>query len=440
MSKHIIIIIIAIVFPQFLKAQGQLLSLEDCINYAIENSTQVRRAQNNVTTQNAYLIQSEAARLPNLQLGVSQLLSSANNYSSTDSDWSRNSNNSLIASLNSQITLYNGAKLKNTIQQNQINLNAAEIDIQTEQELISLNILSAYIEVLLAKENIQNSQLQLEAIQKQLVYAEARKEAGTISLSDLLNFKSQLASTNSTLIEAESTHRIALVTLIQLMNMPVNGDFDILHPDIDTILYTPTETNPARVYEVALGIQPNIKAAQLNLESTEKEISIAKADALPILNLNGGISTGYGANINGVDFGEQFSNGVNPYVGVSLSVPIFQRKQTKTQVKLARIQVSNSELELIDMKNDLRKYIEQACTDALSAQSNYQAFKEQLMAEKESYQVSREMINQGMMNSVDFLLSKNNLIESENQFTQAKYSLLLQNKIVDYYMGNQIKL
>lgn len=441
MNRHIIlIIIITIGFPFLAGAQEHLFSLNDCINYALENSTDISRAENSLELQNAYLEQSEAECLPNLDFGVNQQLSSAGSYSTTNNDWSRNGNSTLSVSLNSSLTLYNGAKIKNTIRQSQLNLEAAELNIQTEQELIGLNILSAYINVLLAKDNVRNSQLQLEAIQKQLTYSEARKEAGSISLSDLLVIKSQLATDKATFIESESKLRITLVSLMQLMNMPVSSDFDIQQPDVDELIDNTKETNPTMVYAIALGIQPNIKTAKLNVESTETGIGIAKAEALPKLTLNGGMNTGYGSNINGVDLGEQFSKSVNPYVGLNLSVPIFQKKQAKTQVKLAKIQLSNSELELIDMKNDLRKYIEQACTDAQTAQSNYLAVQEQLDAENESYQVANEMFTQGMMNSVDFLTSKNNLIAAQNKFTQAKYNLVLQYKIVEYYLGNTISL
>lgn len=440
MNKSILSIILLVSFPVFLVAQEQLFSLEDCINYALKNSTEINRAQNNVALENAYLEQSESARYPNMQLGVNQQLISGNEYNTINSEWDRYGNAALNFSLSSQVTLYNGAKLKNTIRQNQINLEAAKSAIQTEQEIIGLNILSAYMEVLMVKENVQNSKLQLEATQKQLEYAEIRMEAGTIALSDLLNMKSQLATNKTALVTAESDLRIAFVSLMQQMNMPVNSNFVIEQPDIENVLVKPIETDPMIVYRAALGIQPNIKAALLNVESLETGIDIARADALPSLTLNAALSTAYNSRYNSIGVGEQLGHNVNPYVGLSLSVPIFQQKQTKTQVKLAQIRLNNAELSLTDLKNSLRKYIEQACTDARTAQSNYQALKEQLDAENETYQVALEMYTQGMINSVDFLLSKNNLIVTENQFTQAKYILILQNKIVEYYQGNTISL
>lgn len=440
MKIYIPLLLIALLSPVLLAAQTQSFSLENCIEYALENSTNIDRSQNNVSLQSAYLEQSKASRLPNLQLGVNQQFTSSGNYNSIGNEWNRNTNSTLNASLNSQMTLYNGAKIKNTISQNKINLESAETSIQAERGLISLNVLSFYIDALLARDNLKNSQLQLEATQKQLAYAEARSEAGVISRSDLLYIKSQLASDKTNQIEAEGNMRLALVSLMQIMNMPINDSFNIQQPDIENIIKQNSENNPETVYNVALGLQPNIHTAELNVKSAETGVEIVKSGALPSLMLNGGVGTGYGSNLSNVNFGEQFSNTINPYVGLSLSIPIYQRKQIKTQVKTAQIQSSNVMLELVDLKNDLRKYIEQACTDAQTAQSSYSALQEQLEAEQESYDVASEMFSQGMVNSVNFLLSKNNLIIAENKYVQAKYKLVLQNKIVEYYLGKPIEL
>lgn len=440
MKIYMRILLLALCSPIFLFAQTQPFSLEDCIQYALDKSTDINRSQNNVQLQSAYLWQAKASRLPNLQLGVNQQLSSNGNYNSIDGAWNRNNNSTFNASLNSQLTLYNGAKLKNTILQNSIHLESAELSIQAEKELISLNILSYYIDALLARENLMNSQLQLEATQKQFASAEVRNEACVISRSDLLYIKSQLAADKTSKVEAESNLRIALVSLMQIMNMPIIDSFTIQQPDIENIIRQNSENNPEAVYSIALGLQPNIQTAELNVTSSEIGIDIARSGALPSLMLNSGIGTGYGSNISDVNFGEQFSHSVNPYMALSLSVPIYQRKQVKTQIISAQIQSSNAKLELMDMKNDLRKYIEQACTDVQTAQSNYSALQEQLEAELESYDVASEMFAQGMVNSVDFLLSKNNLIMAENKFTQAKYKLVFQNKIVEYYLGKAIEL
>lgn len=442
MTKYLIIVHIFIfsVIPEFLKAQELPFSLETCINYAWNNNTAISRSNNSVKIQDAYLAQSKAERGPNLYFNGNQTLNSTSTYEydETDGSWTQNNNSNLSVSLSSEITLYNGAKLKNTIAKNKANLAASETDIQTQKELVSLNVLTAYINALLAIENVENFESQLESTEKQLELAEVRKSAGIISISDFLTIKSQFASDKATLTSAKNTLRINLVALMQLMNMPVNNSFTIQKPNIDSLITNSAGSDANSIYNIAIGIQPSIKSAELNLESAQMAVNIAKADVLPQLSLGGGIGTGYVSNLNNVNLGEQFTNKVSPYIGLSVSIPIYQRKKAKTNIAIARIQTHNEELTLIDLKNELRQYIEQACVDAQTASSNYLALQEQYNAENASYQLSDKMFSQGMINSIDYLSSKNNLVTAENKLTQAKYNVILQNKIIDYYIGNTI--
>ena len=423
-------------------AQENLYTLEDCINYALENSTDMGRANNEVKSQESWLEQKKSARNPNLFFSGKQTLRTGKKFVENDYeetwDWENSSN--LNFSLNSNITLYNGAKLKNAIIQGQTNLEAAASDIQTQEELISLDVLSAYISVLFAKEQLKNDEAVLEATTKQLEQATVRKEAGVLSPSDYLNIKSQYATDKASLVAAQSNLRLSLVSLMQLMNMPVNNTFEIVEPDIDVLLATGSETDAANVYEMALELQPGIKTAKLDLQSAEIDIQLSKADALPVVSLSADMTTWYSNAQNNLSFKNQLSNQFTPSLGMSLSIPIYQRKQIKNSVLQAKIAADNIKYNLTDIKNDLRKAIEQACTDAQSANSAYLSSMEQLEAQQESYRVSEEMFAQGMVNSVDYLTSKNNLTSAETDLTRAKYTVVLQNKIVEYYMGNQIKL
>lgn len=439
MNKYIFYIAF-VVLPFCSKAQNDVYTLDDCINYAFEQSIDIGRAQNSQEIQGATLEQSKAERLPNLQLGFSQQLGSTSSYDSGAESWERSGNSNFNSSLSSQLTIYQGAKLKNTILQNGIEYQASEYNVQTEKEMLSLNILNAYVNVLLTKENVLNAQLQYESTEEQLAIAQARREAGAIALTDVLNIQSELASNKSLFVQAQSNERIALVSLMQLMNMPLNNAFNIEGVPVDELLNKTVETNSNTVYQVALGLQPNIQNAELLVQSAEKSIQIAKADALPQVTLEGGISSSYSSNIEGVNFGEQVSEGISPNISLNVSIPIFQRKQVKTQVKIAQIEAENTNLYLEEQKLFLRQYIEQACVDAITAQSNYQASKEQLMAETESYAVATEMFQQGMMNAVDYLISKNNYMLAENQFTQSQYTLILQSELIEYYMGQTISL
>ncbi|MGQ1784714.1 MULTISPECIES: TolC family protein [unclassified Saccharicrinis] len=425
----------------FLPAKGQekQFSLDDCIAYALENSTTIGRANNEVISMVSELEQRKAERSPNLSLSANESVSSNNTYNNTEGIWDRETNSNLNVSLSSNLTLYNGAKIKNSILQGKINLSAAETDIKTKEELLSLDVLANYIAVLQAKEQVKNSQSQLEATEKELEEATIRREAGVMSPSDYLNIRSQYSSDKATLVTSQSSLRIALVTLMQTMNMPVSNSFDISHPNIDTLVKLNTETDPGIVYNVALGIQPGVKTAELDLESSEMDIKLAKVNALPYLSLNGSVQSNYNSGFTPA-FSDQFSNQVTPTIGLSLSIPIYQRKEVKNRVKQAVITRDNYEYNLIDTRNDLRKAIEQACTDAQTASSTFLSYEEQFVAEQESFKLAEEMFSQGMLSSVDFLISKNNLTTAENNLTRAKYEMVLQNEIIEYYMGNLIAL
>ena len=418
----------------------QLFSLEECIDYALINNTDISRANNRVESEKSYLEQSKAAQGATLSFLGNQNFSSVNNYQvdENEGNWNRDLNSGMGLSLNTSITLYNGAKLKNTIKQNKVNLVAAETDIQTEEEILSLDILAAYIGVLLAKENLKNKETQLESIEKQLEYSRVRKDAGVISTSDLLNIKSQYAAEKAFLIDGQNNYRISLVALMQKMNMPINDSFNIAEPFIEDLINDTHETDAALIYNIAVGIQPSVKSAELNVKGAQTQIQIAKADGLPKLSLNGSLGTGYNNNLYDISFSEQLTKGFQPSLGLSLSIPIFQQKQVKNNVTQATIQFNNYQLDFTDIKNDLRKYIELACTNAQTAYINYQALLEQFKAEKEAHNLAEEMFSQGMINSVDYLTLKNNMLTAESNLTQAKYNVLYKNKIIDYYMGETI--
>ena len=431
------LLMLLIMFPT-LEAQTKEYSLEECINYAWENSTDISRANNSIDSKQSILEQSKATLLPNLSLGLSQDLSSSKNYTDNNDSWNSENRSSTSLSLSSSVTLYNGAKLINTIRQNNSELSATEYEVQTEKELLSLQVLTAYINLLLANEQYLNREIQLNSTEKQLELAQARKSAGVLSNSDYMNIKADYASDKTALISAKSAKRISLVSLMQTMNMPIEDSLKIVEPDLEALLDQEKDTDAGKIYQLALELRPEIKTADLNLESAKIGVKIAKADALPTLSLRGNLATSYSDALSGVDFGDQFSNQVTPSISLSLSVPLFQNKKVKNQVTQATIQAKESQLNLTDIKNNLRKSIEQASTDSEIATMSYQAAQEQYLAAQEAYRLAEEMFSQGMINSVDFQSSKNTFINAKNSLTQSKYNVLLQNKIINYFCGQPI--
>jgi len=422
-------------------AQGKTWTLQECINYALNKNIQVQKADlsNNQNQLNAE--QAKSNRLPSVNASVSENFNWYKGFDSQTGQYgSSNGSNSTNYGLSSNVSLFNGEKLSTRIKQAELNLESGKYYSESVKESVGLNIVNAYLQVLYAYESVKNAGKQIESTTENLALAKERMDLGVISMSDYLQIKSELANEKSTLVTAKSQLAIDNVTLEQLMELPVDPNFAITSPNLDSLLVEFVQPNPQDIYNQALGIKPEIKNIELTKESTALGVKIARADFKPSISMNAGMSTGYSSLINGSSYTTQLSDKINPSIGLTLAIPIFQKKQVKTNVGLANIAVSNAELDVVNTKNQLRKEIEQACVDLVSAQSQYNASLELKQSAQESYDVTAEKYKVGLLNSVDFLVQKTNLITSESKLLQSKYNLIFSYKVLDFYKGIPLTL
>jgi len=422
-------------------AQSKVWTLEDCIKYALDKNIQIKKTGLTNDQNQLYANQAKFNRLPSVNASVSENLNWYKGFDATTGQYgSNNGSNSTNYGLNASVSLYNGEKLKTRIKQAELNLESGKYYSESVKESVGLNIVNAYLQLLYANENVKNAKKQIESTTEQLGLAKERMDIGLISLSDYLQIKSELSTEKSTMVTAQSTYAIDNVTLEQLMELPVDPNFAVSSPNLDSILIATVQPNSQDVYNLALGIKPEIKNAELTKESTALNVQIAKADYLPVISMNGGLSSGFSSLTTNSNYTTQLNDKINPSLGLSLSIPIFQKKQIKTNVGIASINVDNAELDVVNTKNQLRKEIEQACVDVVSAQEQYNASLEQKQSTQESYDVTNEKFNVGLLNSVDFLVQKTNLITSESKLLQSKYNLIFTLKVLDYYKGIPLTL
>lgn len=422
-------------------AQNKIWTLEECINYALSKNIQVQKTILTNSRNQLNADQAQANRLPSLNASASENFnwSKAFDYN-TGLYGSSNGSNSTNFSMSSNVSLFNGSKLSNKIKQAEIDLESGRYNSEAVKESIGLSILNAYLQLLYDYENVSNAEKQIVSTTEQLNLAKERMDLGVISMSDYLQIKSQLATEKSTLASAKSQLTIGKVNLMQLMELPVDGTFEISSPNLNNLLGDSAQPDAQEIYNLALGIKPQIKNAELNKESARLGVEIAKADGLPSLSMNAGLSTSYSSLSKDVAFSTQLREKVSPAVGFSLSIPIFQKRQIRTNIASADLSVSDAELTEINTRNELRKSIEQACADVTSAQSQYAASMEQNQSAKESFDVATEKYVQSLINSVDYLIQKTNLITSESKLLQSKYNLIFSYKVVDFYKGIPLTL
>jgi outer membrane protein len=418
-----------------LAQQDSIWSLEKCINYALAKNIQVRKSELSNQRYQYYADQARAGLFPSVNASVSHNF----NWSKASGESGYTGMNGSNVSLNSGVTIFNASKLTNQIKQAQLDIQGGQYSLETTRESISLNILDAFLQVLYAEEQVKNSEQQIESTVGQLNLATERLAMQVISKADYAQVKSQLAGERLNLANARSQLAIAKVNLEQLMELPVTDNFNVAHPDLQDMLNQNRIPDVKSIYETALSIKPQIKNAAINKEIAGLDEKIAKAGYYPSLSASAGLGTNYSSQATDPYF-EQINNGITPSLGLSLSIPIYQRKQIRTSVAVAQIGYQDAELNEINTKNQLRKTIEQACLDVSSAQIEYEANLENFSATGESAALSDEKFRQGIINSVDYLVSKTNLIVAESQLLQSKFNLIYSYKVLDFYSGIPLSL
>lgn len=422
-------------------SQDSIWTLERCINYALEKNIAIQQADWTVQQNEVSYQQSKSNRLPSVNASADYNYNLGKTYNQIDNSYGAyNGTNSTSYGINSNLVLYNGHKMAAQIEQSSLNLQSGKFYSARIRESIVLNVLNAYLQILYAQEAVGNARKQIERTQQQMQLTEERMYLGIIARSDYLQIKSQLAREKLTLANADRTLTMARVTMMQLLELPVKDGFAIATPDLDAQLNTVPDTATDSIFSKALGIKPQIKEAELKVQSVMLDEKIARADRLPSLSLTTGISTGWSDNIAGVNYPSQVSNRVSPYAGVKLSIPIFQKYQVRSNIASAKISLSKAQLAETDTRNSLRKEIEQAVADASAAEANYQASTEQYEAAKESYAVAAERFDAGILNSIDYMTVKNEMILAESNLIQSRYNLVFTTKLIDYYKGIPVSL
>jgi len=475
----IILLLIPVLFVAPGYSQTKEWTLKKCIEYANNENIQIKQnlLSNKLIKEN--ISQIKANRIPSLNAGAGQSFTWGASMDPVTGDYQNENYSSNNFNLSSSLVLFNGLKNTKSIKQSEVNYQAAEYKTEQIKENISLQITNAYLNILYANENLKNMTEQVKSTKQQLGRTEIMVKAGMLPESDLLEMKAQYSSDKLAQTNAENQLAIAKVILMQLMELPLDEHFKISKPAIDNLLLKVDKdfNNPEKIYSQALKLKPEIKNALLNTKSKALEIDIAKSSLYPRLTLNGSLTSRYSSarklydvsvtfwqeeeigylqsdptqvvvamkpyhNMTAKDycFFDQINDNFFQSVSLNLSIPIFNNRQSKSNISRAIINKKISELEEQSVKNDLRKKIEQAWLDVKAARKEYLANKEQYASVKQSYNNSKEKFNIGMMNSVDFLINKTKFIKAENSLLNAKFNYVFKVKILDFYSGKPLSL
>ena len=437
----IYLIIVSLFFAQLSFAQEtstKVWSLQDCIDYAIEHNITVKDAALNINLAEVDYSKSKSSILPNLFGSASQSFSNGSTIDPITSNFVTDQINSTNVGINSSMTLFQGNQLSNQIKQNKILLEQSIFLEEVEKNNIVLNILEVYLQTLYSKESIAIAENNVVASEKEVQRAKARLDAGTIALGDYTEAQSQAATNKFNVISAKNDYQQYIIQLKQLLELSPLEDIQIETIDENMDLIN-LDIDKNQLYNNAIGFLPEIQASNLNIAANQKELDIAKGGFLPTLSLTGSMGSGY-TSINDNTFSDQFDVNFNQKLGLSLTIPIFNRNQTKAAVKTASINIDKAQIQKQNTEKEVYRKVETAYQNAISAQEQVIASEASKVAAEQSYKLAQKKYELGALSTTDLVISQNTYTNAQQNYLQSKYLNILYHELLQFYQGNDIKL
>lgn len=413
-------------------------TLEQCIKYALEHNLTIKQAVLDVNNAEINLKQSKREYLPSVSAGASQSFSNGSVIDPITSDFVSRQVSSSSFDVNAGMTLFNGFKTQNQIKQNKLLTEQNKLNLEKVENNIRLAILEAYLQVMYAEEGITIAQNSLKSYEKQLEKSKGLFEAKSITLKDFTEVQSQVANAQYDLISAKKNKALQLLTLKQLLELTAETSFSVVNETQSFSLDNITIPDKNLVYQYALQTLPEIKSGDLNIKVLEQTIKISKSSYYPSLSLSAGVGTGY-TNSQTMIFKDQLTGNLNQRIGLSLSIPIYDRGTTKTSILRNRNQLEVAKIERTTLEKELYQKIETAWLNGTAALEQTQAALVSLNAARQVLEAAESNFQTGNLTATDLIIAQNAYVNAEIKFFQTKYMTILYIQILNYYQGKPIK-
>ncbi len=434
-----LVLLVALVRLDLL-AQDKLWTLRECCDYAVDHNIAIKQQENACRQQELQLSTAKNSRLPDLSASASQNFSFGRGLTA-ENTYSNTNTSSTSFSLGTSVPIFTGFQIPNQIKLNQLNLEAATADLEKAKNDIRMQVAQAYVQILYDMEIADVAHRQIAIDSAQVARLQAFVDNGKAAEAEFSQQKATLANSRLTATQADNNTRLAILTLTQLLELPTPDNFAIFRPDLTVgDGFSVAIPSPDVIYAEALGIKPEIAAQQLRLKGTEHSIKIAQAGNLPSLSLSGGLGTNYytTSGFKSDNFSTQIKNNFSQYIGLNLNIPIFNRFQTRNNIRNARIEQENQQLQLDNTKKTLYKEIQQVYYNALNAQSKEKSSKEALQSTKDAFQLMQAKYENGKATITEFNEAKNTYLKSESDLVQARYENLYQQALIEFYRGHDL--
>lgn len=420
-------------------------TLDDCIRHAMENSITLKKNQVTILSSKEDVEQAKAALLPSLSASTNQSfgwrpwneagVSTVANGTVVNKISKTYYNGSYA--VNAQWTLWNGNRNHNTLKQNKLTAEKAELDSATAANTLKEQIANLYVQILYLNEAIAVNKQSFATSQKNEESGKAMVEVGKMSKADLAQLTAQTKQDEYNIVNAQAETAKAKLQLKQLLELDGDMEFDIYIPEENDERALQEIPSLPVVYHNALASRPEIASGLLNIENQELSVKIAKAGKLPQVSMNGGLGTST-TSMNNHSWGYQMKTNFDATAGLSVSIPLFDNRSTKTSVNKAKLAVIDANLDLQDKRKTLYSTIEGYWLDANTNQQKFKAAQASVESMEASYDLLSEQFRLGLKNIVELMTGKNNLVTAQQNMLQSKYMTILDIQLLKFYNGESL--
>lgn len=421
-------------------------TLQQCIDYALAHNVQLLQNRAKEESSAIDITEAKAGRLPSLSGSISQGI----NYRPFQETGGNYVNGGIATSaadkatqngsygINAAWTVWNGGKTKMNITNAEYNKQLAEYDTQTQENKIKEQIAQYYVQILYMSEAEKVNRSLLSQDSVICARGEEMVNVGKMAKADLAQLQSQVSQGRYDVVNISTQIAEAKMQLKQLLELPATSDFDIVMTDATESEILSAIPSKSDVYAAALNNRPEVKRSELAIEQSKLSTKIAKAGYYPTISLNGGLGDSHvtGSQQN---WATQMKNNFNGQIGVSVSIPIFDNRQTKSAVEKAKVAETTAQLDLQDTQKQLYQTIETYWLNATNSQAKYQAAKASTESQEVSYNLMTEQFNVGLKNIAELLTSRASLLNAQQTMLQDKYTALLNRNLLNFYAGEDLK-
>lgn len=420
-------------------------TLQECLDYALANNIQLQQKRITTASDHEDLLQSKAALFPSVSFSTNQNASwrpfaeTTINLAGGTMTTNRNSvsyNGSY--GINANWTVWNGNRNTNTIKQNKLTEKMAELGIEQQANTIQEQIAQLYVQILYETEAVNVCREIIKSSMMQRDRARTMVEVGHLARVDLVQLEAQVSQDEYSLVQAQSQLANYKLQLKQLLEIHDDDAFEIAVPEVTDAQVLSVLPNEQSVYNAALESRPEIQSSKLNVQSSEIAINTARAGYKPTVSMTAGIGSNNSSGQH-TDFFKQVKNNMNNSLGLSISVPILDNHQARTNIRKAKYALQTSELNLQEQQKQLYSTIENYWLNATTSQQQFISARNNVKSMQESYDLVSEQFNLGLKNIVELTTGKNNLLQAEQQLLQTKYTALLNSAMLKFYAGERIK-